>query len=137
MPADLALNAPISPKVQVVERALWSRSGEKLVFNDQDTGSWPSPDGPGSAVISQSIDNTVRDVPAERVDFVKMDIEGAESTIRRLRPRLAIALCHVFAAEGRTEGGSRAHTAPVSRAANSGIAVAPKTLRSDLPARSI
>jgi len=49
-----------------------------------------------------TIDNLVAELALERVDFIKMDIEGAElnairgaaQTIRRFRPRLAIAAYH-------------------------------------------
>jgi hypothetical protein len=49
-----------------------------------------------------TIDNLVAELALERVDFIKMDIEGAElnairgaaQTIRRFRPRLAIAVYH-------------------------------------------
>ena len=49
-----------------------------------------------------TIDKIVNELGLERVDFIKMDIEGAEvaaltgarETLRRFRPRLAIAVYH-------------------------------------------
>jgi FkbM family methyltransferase len=55
-----------------------------------------------SAMPTTTIDEAVAKTNAPRVDFIKMDIEGselgalrgAESTIRRWRPKLAISLYH-------------------------------------------
>ena len=49
-----------------------------------------------------TIDNLVKELNLPRVDFIKMDIEGAEprairgglETLRRFRPRLAISAYH-------------------------------------------
>jgi len=54
------------------------------------------------AVQTISVDDFVKQRALKRVDFVKMDVEGAElkvlkgaeKTIRRFRPKLAIALYH-------------------------------------------
>jgi FkbM family methyltransferase len=59
-------------------------------------------DGSGIEVKTITIDGFVRRFSLARVDFIKMDIEGAESdamtgaceTIRRFRPRLAISAYH-------------------------------------------
>ena len=56
----------------------------------------------GFAVTARSIDDVVEERGHPRVDFVKLDVEGAEPdvlrgaerTIRRFRPRLAIAAHH-------------------------------------------
>lgn len=100
---NLALNSHLSPRVSIVEKALWSSSGATLSF---------SPCGPGTRVsdlakdreemkvLSVSIDDFARLLP--RVDFIKMDIEGAEpqalkgaeQTLRRHRPKMAISLYH-------------------------------------------
>jgi len=57
---------------------------------------------PGPKVPLTAIDNLVSELKLERVDFIKMDIEGAEvravkgaaSTLSRYKPRLAIASYH-------------------------------------------
>ena len=49
-----------------------------------------------------TIDNLVRELKLERVDFIKMDIEGAEpkalagarETLSRFRPRMALSTYH-------------------------------------------
>ncbi len=55
-----------------------------------------------SRVLSKSIDDFVAEQALQRVDFIKMDIEGAElkalqgaeQTLKAFRPKLAIALYH-------------------------------------------
>ncbi len=59
---------------------------------------------PGPAVELTTIDEMVRELGLERVDYIKMDIEGAErealagaaGTIRRFKPRLTISLEHRY-----------------------------------------
>ncbi len=55
---------------------------------------------PGPNVQLTTIDEIVRDLKLERVDYIKMDIEGAEraalvgatGTIRRFHPRLTVSM---------------------------------------------
>jgi FkbM family methyltransferase len=104
-------NADLSPhlkgRIQVVPNPIWHSSGRKLYYVD-----W----GPGSRVTDDvakygklagmaetvTIDETVERLGLARVDFIKMDIEGAEldalrgaeASIRKHRPALAISLYH-------------------------------------------
>lgn len=104
---NVARNTHLSPRMRVVENPIWSSSGLKLYYVD-----W----GPGSRVTSDinkyhswegmaetvTIDETLAKLGLSRVDFIKMDIEGAEldalrggeQAIRRHRPKLAISLYH-------------------------------------------
>jgi FkbM family methyltransferase len=99
---NLALNPALSAKITVVHKALWSRSEEKFAFNDIGPGSRPASDGAGVEVETQALDDFVSANSLERVDFIKMDIEGcepealvgAERTIRKHRPQLAISIYH-------------------------------------------
>jgi FkbM family methyltransferase len=99
---NLALNPVLGAKIGVIQRALWSRSGEKFVFKDMGPGSHPVEDGDGQDVETQTIDDFVSANSVKRVDFIKMDIEGAEPealigaerTIRKHRPKLAISVYH-------------------------------------------
>ena len=101
---NLALNSDISQRISIVEHPVWSEDGVPLwihgdgpraMVNDQEEGS----DGKAETV---SIDQFVSDRELDRVDFIKMDIEGAEigalkgasETLRRFRPKLAICLYH-------------------------------------------
>lgn len=113
IPSNLAVmrinmdrNPVLAPRVTLVEQPIWSHSGLKLFYVD-----W----GPGSRVTDNesqyqydgtcetlSIDDMVRQLKLPRVDFIKMDIEGAEfpalrgaeQTIRSYRPKLAISIYH-------------------------------------------
>jgi FkbM family methyltransferase len=59
---------------------------------------------PGPRVELTTIDELVRDLQLKRVDYIKMDIEGAEraalgggaQTIRRFHPRLTVSLEHHY-----------------------------------------
>lgn len=105
---NLELNPVLSERIQLVQRALWNKSEEVIEY---------SPNGPGTSLAMKpqnktqqdsaqattiSIDDFVRERNLPRVDFVKMDIEGAElnalkgaeETIRSFRPKLAISIYH-------------------------------------------
>ncbi|MDO7485096.1 FkbM family methyltransferase [Peribacillus frigoritolerans] len=89
----------------MVERPVWNRSNEILYYMDQ---------GPASFVTfsktkdvnkethTVSIDDLVKERDIPKIDFIKMDIEGAEinalngavKTIQEFRPKLAIAIYH-------------------------------------------
>jgi FkbM family methyltransferase len=101
---NLRLNPQLGSRVEVVERALWSGSEELLGFSGNGPGTRVSEGTgePGLRVSTQSIDDLVASSKLERVDFIKLDIEGAElmalrgaeQTLKEFRPRLAIALYH-------------------------------------------
>src|SRR5579864_7588960 len=97
---NLALNPGLAKKIIHVPKALSREAGATLNFADT---------GPGSHIVdtgfqvqTDSIDNLVENNHLGRVDFIKMDIEGAEMdalmgaerTIRAHRPRLAISIYH-------------------------------------------
>jgi FkbM family methyltransferase len=99
---NLAMNSSLSKKIEVVQKALWNTSGEKLLFQEMGPGSRASSDGTGVEVETQSLDDFVAANSVGRVDFIKMDIEGAEpkaligaeKTIRKHRPQLGISIYH-------------------------------------------
>ena len=104
---NLAENSRLAERITVVPNPIWSTSGQILYYVD-----W----GPGSRVSFQklrsdfddtqcqtiSIDDTVTMLSLPRVDFIKMDIEGAEihalkgaeKTLRQFHPKVAISLYH-------------------------------------------
>jgi FkbM family methyltransferase len=105
MSQNLALNPTVRNQIEVVERALWERSGEEVRYQDNGPGTRVSSDGSGQSaksVVTLSIDDMVREKNVPRIDFIKMDIEGselsalkgAETTLRRFKPKLAICVYH-------------------------------------------
>ncbi len=102
---NLRLNPSLGARVQLVERPVWSRVGVEVKYDS----SGPSTTiveghaGTGeSAAVTTTIDQLVHEYELERVDFIKMDVEGAElpalrgaeATIRGHQPKLAISLYH-------------------------------------------
>jgi FkbM family methyltransferase len=101
--ANLELN-PSLRTITAVPLPLWSHSGEALRFVDRGCASRVAAEGDGASLQATtiSLDDFVRREQVPRVDFIKMDIEGAElpalrgaeATLRAFRPKLAIALYH-------------------------------------------
>lgn len=105
MRTNIKLNPELENRIEIVQNALWSESGMSMYCHD---------DGPASSINSErndyynievkalSIDDFVEKNNLQKVDFIKMDIEGAElralkgaeKTIRKYRPKLAISLYH-------------------------------------------
>lgn len=103
MQKNIALNNQFSSNISLVENAVWDKSGVELSYKDK---------GPSSRVdkagvfkektLTLSIDDLVTNQGIPSVDFIKMDIEGAElqalkgaeDTIRKFKPKLAISVYH-------------------------------------------
>jgi FkbM family methyltransferase len=102
--SNLALNPGLAPRVRVMPAALWSSSGSRLPYAGQGAATAVTPDVvPGAdAAPTVALDDYVEDAGLPRVDFIKLDIEGAElaalqgaeRALRRWRPRLAVAVYH-------------------------------------------
>lgn len=99
-------NPDLKNSITLVNKALWSESGKSLNFNSLGPASKvsekeSSPDQP--SIESVSIDDFIAAHEA-KVDFIKMDIEGAElpalkgaeETLKRHKPKLAISLYHSY-----------------------------------------
>ena len=102
---NVDLNPNLRDRIQIIENPLWSTAREKLYFSDNGPGSKLKTepfDGMAGTVEIATIDQVVKSKSLDKVDFVKMDIEGAEldalkggeSTIRKFKPKLAISLYH-------------------------------------------
>ncbi len=98
---NLARNPELAARVTVVQRALAARSGETLRFADQGLASHQHRGG-AIAAETLTVDDHVRAAGLDRVDVLKLDIEGGEAhaidgavdTIRRLKPKLMISAYH-------------------------------------------
>ncbi len=104
---NIGLNPQLASKITVVDRAMWSEPHEELCFEYAGSGSHMRLESEEDLqdVATDTIDNYVCEHDVAPVDFIKMDIEGAEfnalrgaeTTIRRFRPRLAICVYHSLA----------------------------------------
>ncbi|MDR2709141.1 MAG: FkbM family methyltransferase [Elusimicrobiota bacterium] len=111
---NLALNPELTRRIEIVQKALWKNSNEELFFSYdlQGDGSGAAkcvPDKPqniessyASKIETISIDDFVSQNNLPRVDFIKLDIEGAEyeclqgakETIKKFKPRIAVCIYH-------------------------------------------
>jgi FkbM family methyltransferase len=99
--ANLDRNPQLADRIEIVERAISDVPDRSIGFETLGIASRLSADGSQSA-LTESVDSLVRRRRLDRVDFIKMDIEGAElsalkgsiETIRRFQPKLAIAIYH-------------------------------------------
>ena len=98
--SNLRANGAIGRRVRVRREALWDSPG-KLVL-DQAGPASSVESGDDGQVTATTVDLLVDTGVLERVDFIKLDVEGAElrvlrgaeQAIRRWRPRLALAAYH-------------------------------------------
>lgn len=102
---NTSLNPILSKRIELIHHPIANISGDLIYYKDHGPGSTvelrPFDDQTGSA-ITLSIDDFVLQNKIAKVDFIKMDIEGAEpkalegaiETIKRFKPKLAIAIYH-------------------------------------------
>jgi FkbM family methyltransferase len=110
LPENLAIleqnikdNPGLGSRIECVRRALWNRSGETLGYTSRASGTsllvGSKDDG---SVETMTIDELVEQRALPRVDFIKLDVEGAElnalrgaeKTIRTFKPRIAVCVYH-------------------------------------------
>lgn len=103
------LNAKLNPNLcdvmEIIERPVSDISDVKIYFTDKGEGSeikFEPFDNFEHTNLTISIDDFVKERNISKVDFIKMDIEGAEplalngalETIKKFKPKLAIAIYH-------------------------------------------
>lgn len=100
---NLSMNPQHAERVSLVEKAVWENSDIDLSFVDKGPASQVAAAGVYSETTQTlSIDDLVRERGLSKVDFIKMDIEGAElsalkgaaETIQKYKPKLAISVYH-------------------------------------------
>ena len=105
MRQNLALNPRIKDRIEIMRHPIWSTSGKELYFVDRGPASQVSfekselSDGEAATL---SIDDLAFGNVEKKIDYIKLDIEGAEMealkgakrTIQTFRPKLAVALYH-------------------------------------------
>jgi len=105
MSRNLDLNPALKRRIEVVERALWSVSGESMPYTEEGPGTSLTRRGlePGKkSALTLSLDDFVNQQRLTKIDFIKMDIEGAEllalqgarQTLKRFKPKLAVCVYH-------------------------------------------
>ncbi len=102
---NIFLNPHLAHQIELIQQPVSNKSGEKIYFIDNGPASKiefePFIDQTGFTTTI-SIDDFVNNNGLEKVDFIKMDIEGAEcsalegavETIMKFKPKLAIAIYH-------------------------------------------
>ncbi|MEW6512981.1 MAG: FkbM family methyltransferase [Pseudomonadota bacterium] len=102
---NLELNPALAKRIEIVPNPLWSSSGQKLYVEGVGPAAHitTSPKAAdANQVQTMKIDDLANSTQLARVDFIKMDIEGAElealkgaeESICRHRPKLAISIYH-------------------------------------------
>lgn len=99
---NLGGNPALRDRIQIHQAALWDNSTDKLDFNE--AGPSTTLGSGGLQARTRSIDEWAATEKIPPIDFIKLDIEGAEGralrgareTIRSQRPTLAVALYHAL-----------------------------------------
>lgn len=95
-------NPLLSSQMHLLQYPLWSTSGVKLGFEDEGAASRVSESSEAMIFETLTIDDMVESKGLNRIDFIKLDIEGAEvealkgaeKTIRAMKPKLGVCLYH-------------------------------------------
>jgi FkbM family methyltransferase len=102
---NTGLNPALNSRIHLIKHPVYNVTGTPVYFLDQGPGSrvqmQPFADQTGSTT-TLTIDDFVSRQGLTKIDFIKMDIEGAEpialqgaiETIRKFRPKLSIAIYH-------------------------------------------
>nr|WP_203544798.1 FkbM family methyltransferase [Desulfovibrio sp. JC010] len=100
---NMLMNPELAARTTLIDKGVWHVDGETLSFTEE-AGNSRIDEGSHSSfkITTTTIDETASKLNLSRVDFIKMDIEGAElnalrgavNTLKEFRPKLAISLYH-------------------------------------------
>jgi FkbM family methyltransferase len=104
---NMELNPELAARIRLYENPVYSTSGQELFVVGNGPGTQVVPqiaDPKARKVRTLKIDDLVASGDFPRIDFIKMDIEGAElealkgseSVLRQFKPKLAITVYHDF-----------------------------------------
>jgi len=101
---NMALNERLADRISLVRRALWDASGEALPYVPAGGVTSVGGDGgdPGPRVEAEALDDFAARASLDRIDLIKLDVEGAElralkggeRVLREFRPKLAVSVYH-------------------------------------------
>lgn len=101
---NIELNPHLASRIEIIKIPIWDKVDEQLTFVDNGSGSKLDKKEAGNnfTVTTTTIDYFVKSKKIEKVDFLKMDIEGvelnalsgAQYTIQKFKPTLAISIYH-------------------------------------------
>ena len=102
---NLLLNPELNERIQVIERAAWDESNVTIAVQGEGPGSHVSvgqTSASDASALTLAIDDLVTQWNLQRLDLIKMDIEGAElpalrgatRTIELFKPKMAISVYH-------------------------------------------
>ncbi len=102
---NINLNPHLKEQISLIQNPVSNKSGENIYYKDHGPGStiqFKPFDEQTGQTTTISIDDFVKNNLIEKVDFIKMDIEGAEllalegaiETIKKFKPKLAITIYH-------------------------------------------
>ena len=101
---NIDLNPNLKKRIQIIDKALWSNSTKKLYAKGTGPESFVSDVFTKDArtIHTISIDEFIKQNEINKIDFIKLDIEGSEmqclqgakETIKKFKPKLAICVYH-------------------------------------------
>lgn len=102
---NTGMNPHLKDQIELIEHPISDKSGDIIYYMENGPGSYVKFEpfeGQTGSCKTLTIDDFVNNYNISKVDFIKMDIEGAEpfallgaiETIKRFKPKLAIALYH-------------------------------------------
>lgn len=102
---NLELNPVLAQRIEIVNNPVWISSDDEVFFKDKGSSSkvsFQKFDGYDGIARTITIDDFIESKNISKVDFIKTDIEGAEpyalkgaeKTLRRFKPKLAISVYH-------------------------------------------